>query len=173
MSGAGTSGRRAAPGVRETSAAYRLATDMPRISLLDVNVLIALCDGRHEHHEHAARWFVAHAAAGWASCPLTQNGALRIMSAPSYPGARPVVQVLEQLRALCAGAHHRFWPDALSVLQPGLLNPAHLLGHRQLTDAYLLALAVDHQGRLVTLDGAVALRSVHGATPDHLVRLLP
>jgi predicted nucleic acid-binding protein len=95
------------------------------------------------------------------------------MSAPSYPGARPVVQVLEQLRALCAGAHHRFWPDALSVLQPGLLNPAHLLGHRQLTDAYLLALAVDHQGRLVTLDGAVALRSVHGATPDHLVRLLP
>ena len=84
MSGsAGTSGRRAAPGVRETSAAYRLATDMPRISLLDVNVLIALCDGRHGHHEHEARWFLAHAPSGWASCPLTQNGALRVMSAPS------------------------------------------------------------------------------------------
>jgi len=68
--------------VRETSAAYRLATDMPRISLLDVNVLIAPCDGWHGHHEHAARCFVAHAAAGWASCPLTQNGALRIRSTP-------------------------------------------------------------------------------------------
>ncbi len=64
-------------------------------------------------------------------------------------------------------------PLRLTGVQPGLLNPAHLLGHRQLTDAYLLALAVHRQGRLVTLDGAVALRSVHGATPDHWVSLLP
>lgn len=167
--------RRAAPQVREASPDYVLATARsgPRIGLLDVNVLIALCDGRHEHHDMAAHWFLAHAREGWASCPLTQNGALRIMSAPAYPGARPVAQVLAQLQALCASAHHHFWPDGLSLLQAGILDPRHLLGHRQLTDAYLLALAVQQQGCLVTLDGAVALRCVHGAEPRHLVRLLP
>ncbi|MFM7342896.1 MAG: hypothetical protein ACKO3Q_09515, partial [Betaproteobacteria bacterium] len=87
------------PVARETSAAYRLALAQAerRIGLLDVNVLIALCDGRHEHHDLAAHWFIEHAAQGWASGPLTQNGALRIMSAPAYPGARPVAQVLAQL----------------------------------------------------------------------------
>jgi toxin-antitoxin system PIN domain toxin len=144
----------------------------PRISLLDVNVLIALCDGRHEHHTTAAQWFVAHAAQGWASCPLTQNGAIRIMSAPAYPGARPVSQVLAQVQAMCASAHHRFWPDKVSLVQPGTLNPAHLLGHRQLTDAYLLALAVQNQGRFVTLDGAVPVKAVAGARADDVVRLV-
>ncbi len=163
------------PEAREFTPPYRAAAapTVPRIGLLDVNVLVALCDGRHEHHELAAHWFVARAALGWASCPLTQHAALRIMSAPTYPGARPVGQVLTQLQLLCASAHHRFWPDALSLLQPDVLNPRHVLGHRQLTDAYLLALAVHHQGCLVTLDGAVALQSVHGAQPAHLQRLLP
>jgi hypothetical protein len=77
------------------------------------------------------------------------------MSAPAYPGARPVSQVMAQVQAMCASAHHRFWPDAVGLVQPGTLNPAHLLGHRQLTDAYLLALSVQNQGRFVTLDGAV------------------
>ncbi len=168
------SGRRAAPRVREASPAYQWGdrSESPRIALLDVNVLIALCDGRHEHHDLAARWFVAQAPQGWASCPITQNGALRIMSAPGYPGARPVVQVMAQLQTLCASAHHHFWPDALSLLQPGILDGAHLLGHRQLTDAYLLALAVHHRGRLVTLDGGVTLTMVPGAQASHLVRLL-
>jgi hypothetical protein len=168
-------GSAVSPRVREASPAY-LATGLAQtapVHLLDVNVLIALCDGRHEHHELAARWFVDHAAQGWASCPLTQNGAIRIMSAPAYPGARPVAQVLAQLQAMCAHAHHRFWPDAVSLVQAGTLNPAHLLGHRQLTDAYLLALAVHHRGRLVTLDGGVALQMVQGATSAHLLRLLP
>ncbi len=161
--------------VREVSPAYRVDAELAAapVQLLDVNVLIALCDARHEHHELAARWFVAHAARGWASCPLTQSGAIRIMSAPAYPGARPVVQVLAQLQAMCAHAYHRFWPDVVSLVQVGTINPAHLLGHRQLTDAYLLALAVHHRGCLVTLDGGVAIQMVHGATPAHLVRLLP
>jgi len=162
------------PVARETSAAYRraLAQAERRIGLLDVSVLIALCDGRHEHHDLAAHWFIEHAAQGWASCPLTQNGALRIMSAPAYPGARPVAQVLAQLQTLCASPYHHFWPDALSLVQAGILNPRYVLGHRQLTDAYLLALAVHQQGCLVTLDGAVALQSVRGAEPGHLLRLL-
>jgi len=166
---------RAAQRVEETSPAYLASpvSSRTRIGLLDVNVLIALCDGRHEHHEHAARWFVAHAAAGWASCPLTQNGTIRIMSAPAYPGARPVTQVLAQIQQLCASAHHHFWPDSVSLVQAGTLNPTHLLGHRQLTDVYLLALAVHHQGLFVTLDGAIPLKAVPGAQPAHVVRLLP
>jgi len=161
--------------VGEASPVY-LATQVDhtaRVHLLDVYVLIALCDARHEHHELAARWFVAHAAQGWASCPLTQNGAIRIMSAPAYPGARPVAQVLAQLQAMCAHAHHRFWPDSVSLVQAGTLNPMHLLGYRQLTDAYLLALAVHHRGCLVTLDGGVAIQMVQSAMPANLLRLLP
>lgn len=161
----------ATPTARDTEGTYRVPPPAD-VSLLDVNVLIALCDGRHEHHRLAAEWFVTHAAAGWASCPITQNGAIRILSAPAYPGARPVSQVLTQVQALCAGGHHRFWPDAVSLVDPGVLNPRHVLGHRQLTDAYLLALAVHQGGRFVTLDGAVALQAVHGAQPAHLQRLL-
>ncbi len=161
----------APPTARDTEGTYRVPPPAS-VSLLDVNMLIALCDGRHEHHRLTAEWFVAHAAAGWASCPITQNGAIRILSAPAYPGARPVSQVLTQVQALCAGEHHRFWPDAVSLVDPGVLNPRHVLGHRQLTDAYLLALAVRQDGRFVTLDGAVALQAVHGAQPAHLLRLL-
>ncbi len=159
---------------RDVSGTYlaHKAGSAPSIHLLDVNVLIALCDGRHEHHLMAAQWFVANAAAGWASCPLTQNGAIRIVSAPAYPGTRPVAQVLAQMKAMCASTHHHFWPDAVSLVQDGPLNPDHLLGHRQLTEAYLLALAVHHRGRLVTLDGAVPIKAVGGAQAQDVVRLI-
>lgn len=163
-----------APTAQDISGNYLAHPDNtpPRIRLLDVNVLIALCDGRHEHHLTAAQWFVDNAAAGWASCPLTQNGAIRIMSSPAYPGARPVSQVLAQVQALCASPHHRFWPDAVSLVEAGTLKPAHLLGHRQLTDAYLLALAVRNQGQFVTLDGAVPVPAVAGAHAADVVRLI-
>lgn len=162
------------PTARDASGSYLVSQDAsaPRVSLLDVNVLIALCDGRHEHHLNAAQWFVSNAAACWASCPLTQNGAIRIMSAPAYPGARPVSQVLMQMQTLCASAHHRFWPDAISLVHEGTLNPTQLLGHRQLTDAYLLALAVHHKGQFVTLDGAIPLKAVRGANAADVVRLI-
>jgi hypothetical protein len=155
----------------EASGRYLVGKHTPRISLLDVNVLIALCDGRHEHHLIAAQWFVDNATAGWASCPLTQNGAIRIMSTPAYPGARPVSQVLAHVKTLCASAHHHFWPDAVSLTDEAILNPAHLLSHRQLTDAYLLALAVHNGGQFVTLDGAIALQAVRGAKVGDVVRL--
>ena len=163
----------APPVANDVSGRYLTAqTTSKRISLLDVNVLIALCDGRHEHHLSAAQWFVDNATHGWASCPLTQNGAIRIMSMPAYPGARPVSQVLAQVKALCATEHHHFWPDAVSLMDEGLLNPAHLLGHRQLTDAYLLALAVRCRGQLVTLDGGIPLKAVFGAESQDVVRLV-
>jgi toxin-antitoxin system PIN domain toxin len=160
------------PTVSDTSGRDLAGTHATAISLLDVNVLIALCDGRHEHHLITAQWFVDNAAAGWASCPLTQNGATRIMSTPAYPGARPVSQVLAQIKTLCASAEHHFWPDAVSLTDDAIFNPAHLLGHRQLTDAYLLALAVHNGGQLVTLDGAIALQAVHGAKVGDVVRLI-
>lgn len=165
---------RSPPAAQDTPGRWQVAGATPpaRISLLDVNVLIALCDGRHEHHGVAAQWFVEHAATGWASCPLTQNGAIRILSTPAYPGARPVSQVLAQVAALCSQAHHRFWPDAVSLVQPGILNPQHVLGPRQLTDAYLLALALHHHGRFVTLDGGIPLQAVQGTTAEHLLRLV-
>ena len=162
-----------APAANEVSGRYLTSPSAAkRISLLDVNVLIALCDGRHEHHLSAAQWFVDHATQGWASCPLTQNGAIRIMSMPAYPGGRPVSQVLAQVKSLCTSVHHHFWPDAVSLMDEGLLNPAHLLGHRQLTDAYLLALAVHNKGQLVTLDGAIPRQAVRGAKAGDMVRLV-
>lgn len=166
--------RRQTPTARDISGSYlaRQEAAAQRVSLLDVNVLIALCDGRHEHHLAAAQWFVENATHGWASCPLTQNGAIRIMSTPAYPGARPVSQVLAQVHALCASPYHRFWPDSVSLVDPGILNPTHLLGHRQLTDAYLLALAVQNQGQFVTLDTAVPMRAVAGAQARDLIRLV-
>jgi hypothetical protein len=157
--------------VSDASGRYRVGQRGTRISLLDVNVLIALCDGRHEHHLSTAQWFVDNAAAGWASCPLTQNGTIRIMSTPAYPGARLVSQVLAQVKTLCASAHHHFWPDAMSLTDDAILNSAHLLDHRQLTDAYLLALAVHNGGQFVTLDGAIALQAVRGAKAGDVVRL--
>jgi toxin-antitoxin system PIN domain toxin len=172
MSPRRTSAPPPAPAVSDVSGSYLVTKPASCISLLDVNVLIALCDGRHEHHPIAAQWFVDNAAAGWASCPLTQNGAIRIMSMPAYPGARPVSQVLAQVKTLCASAHHHFWPDAVSLTDGAILNPLHLLGHRQLTDAYLLALAVHNGGQFVTLDGAIALQAVHGAKAGDVVRLV-
>jgi len=158
--------------LREASDRYVVGKPTARISLLDVNVLIALCDGRHEHHLVTAQWFVDNAAAGWASCPLTQNGAIRIMSTPAYPGARPVSQVLAQVKVLCASTHHHFWPDAVSLTDERILNPLHLLGHRQLTDAYLLALAIHNGAQFVTLDGTIALQAVRGAKAGDVVRLV-
>jgi len=142
------------------------------ITLLDVNILIALCDGHHEHHAEASAWFVAHQAQGWASCPLTQNGAVRIMSLPSYPGRRPIAQVVAQVGAMCASKHHRFWPDDLSITDSGPFLHRHLLGPNQITDVYLLALAVRHQARLLTIDSAIPVQVVNGANKTSLLHLL-
>ena len=85
-------------------------------ALLDVNMLIALLDANHSHHERALGWFVEHAQHGWASCPLTQNGCLRIMSQPRYPGAQTLRDISERLAAFTRHPIHQFWPDAVSLL---------------------------------------------------------
>jgi len=141
-------------------------------ALLDVNVLIALHDAQHVHHEAAATWFTAEADAGWASCPLTQNGALRIMAQPAYPNARPLAELLAMFARSYAAPVHAFWPDDISITDATRLRAEHMHGHRQITDLYLLALAVGQGGRLVTFDARIPLSAVRGAEPRHLVSLL-
>lgn len=140
-------------------------------ALLDVNVLVALLDGGHLHHAAATDWLASHMSGGWASCPLTQNGCIRILSLASYPNPQPPAAVAQRLAQALTGRHHEFWPDSLSLLEPQRLNWSHVLGSRQVTDAYLLALAEQRGGRLVTFDRGISVAAVHGASKRHLVTL--
>ena len=140
-------------------------------ALLDVNVLIALLDADHVLHEPAIQWFGSNAAQGWASCPITQNGCLRVMSSPAYPGRQPIQVIVDRLNSATAHAVHEFWPDSMSLLEEGVVDFARVHGPRQVTDFYLLALVVRRGGRLVTFDRAIDLAAVRGAQPHHLLGL--
>jgi hypothetical protein len=140
-------------------------------ALLDVNVLIALLDCAHVHHGRASDWLQGNLESGWASCPITQNSCIRIMSQPAYPNAKPAAVVAQRLAEAAAQQWHEFWADDVSVLEPALLDWAAVLGSRQVTDAYLVALAVRHRGRFVTFDGGVELKTVRGAKAANLVVL--
>jgi len=140
-------------------------------ALLDVNVLIALLDAGHVHHRLAMDWLAAHLEHGWASCPLTQNGCIRIFSNPAYPNAVPAAQIADRLAEAARHPAHAFWPDAMSLLEPNRLAWERILSSRQVTDAYLLALAVEQGGRLVTLDRGVPVAAVRSAQSRHLVVL--
>jgi len=140
-------------------------------ALLDVNVLIALLDAAHVHHRLASRWLGEHLDAGWASCPMTQNGCIRIMSAPAYTGERLASEVAARLAAACRHPAHAFWADDISLLDARRFEADRLLSPRHLTDLYLLGLAVSRQGRLVSFDRGIAPGTVHGARAQHLVLL--
>ena len=140
-------------------------------ALLDVNVLIALLDADHSLHARATRWFAGHARSGWASCPITQNGCIRIMSHPSYPNALSVRAVIERLMQASTSALHVFWPDDVSLLDAKVADSARIHGPRQLTDVYLLALAVRHNGQFVTFDASVSVDAIRSAGKRHLLTL--
>ena len=141
------------------------------VSLLDVNVLVALFHEGHVHHEIAHDWFEDHADDGWASCPLTENGLVRILGNPARIDQHvPIARVVELLARFCEHSRHHFWRDDLS-LRAAAFNAAYVRGHQQVTDAYLLALAVKHGGRLATFDGGVPLTAVKGARREHLAVL--
>ncbi|MEA3182068.1 MAG: uncharacterized protein QOI59_5591 [Gammaproteobacteria bacterium] len=140
-------------------------------ALLDVNVLIALLDTDHASHAVALGWFTEHAHEGWASCPITQNGCIRIMSNPSYPNALPIQSVMKRLADACKDDVHKFWSDDVSLLDPNAIDSTRIHGPRQLTDIYLLALAVHYEGRFVTFDTGIPLAAVRKATTHHLVVL--
>ena len=137
-------------------------------ALLDVNVLIALLDAAHLHHQRASQWLEQSLHHGWASCPLTQNGCLRIMAQPAYPQALPLAAVAQRLGQAAATPAHLFIADDYSLLDADSLHWPQLLGHRQVTDAYLLGLAVRHGCRFVSFDARVNLAAVPGAKAEHL-----
>jgi toxin-antitoxin system PIN domain toxin len=140
------------------------------VALFDVNVLVALFDPAHVHHDAAHAWFGEHRALGWATCALTENGLVRVLSNPAYPGRRTSLQdATSRLGQFCSSGGHAFWVEPVSLRDAARFRLNHVQGHRQLTDVYLLALAVERQGRLVTFDGSIPIKSATGATSAHLV----
>jgi toxin-antitoxin system PIN domain toxin len=139
-------------------------------ALLDVNVLIALLDAAHAFHERAHNWWAAHREFGWASCPLTENGTIRIMSHPGYSRRRPFTphQVAQALESFARASNHQFWPDDISLRNPALFITKRLHSSQQLTDLYLLGLAASKAGRLVTFDQRIPLSAVIMAKPANL-----
>lgn len=145
--------------VRDTGAAWPAGGTT---WLLDVNVLLALLDPVHPHHGAAHDWF-AQAGASWASCAITQNGALRIMANPRYGNAvASVAAATDLLSGLCGLSGHIYWPGGLSLLDSPLIDRSRLLASEQVTDTYLLALAVQHGGRLATFDKRLITAAVRG-----------
>ncbi|MBV8817472.1 MAG: PIN domain-containing protein [Acidobacteriaceae bacterium] len=140
------------------------------VSLLDVNVLIALFDSSHEHHGPAHRWLARNRSYGWATCPITTNGCVRILSNPAYRArdASPA-EVALRLKEFTSAPDHHFWPDSISILDANLFRVSSIGGHRSVTDAYLLGLAVRNHGRLVTFDRGIPIKAVPEAKARNLV----
>ena len=136
-------------------------------ALLDVNVLIALLDENHLDHTTTSDWFVNHIEQGWASCPLTQNGCVRILSQPGYPNPLGIAEAVNRLRTAVSTPYHQFVADDVSLLDDASIDGGSLSGPRQITDVYLLALAVAHGIRLVTLDRYVPLATVQVCSVGH------
>jgi hypothetical protein len=161
-------GRRSRAGVREAASA--LALSARPTYLLDINILLALLDPMHVFHDAAHRWFHALAHAQWATCPLTENGVVRIASQPNYgnsPGGAAVVA--KALSRLCSRPGHQFWQEDVSLLDETLFVREKLVG-KHVTDSYSLALAVRHGGKLATFDRRLVTDAVRGgAVALHLV----
>ena len=140
-----------------------------RVSLLDVNVLVALFFPDHVHHDLAHDWFADHRSQGWATCPITENGLVRIAcQQPSDEALVRPVDVLGNLERFCKDKHHRPWTDVVSLTDASLFAPQFIRGHRQLTDVYLLGLAKKMGGRLATFDRTIPVKAVRGGTTDLL-----
>lgn len=140
-------------------------------ALLDINVLLALLDADHVDHRRAREWLESEIAQGWASCAITQNGFVRILSQPRYPSPVSPAVAIERLARATASPHHQFWSCSISLLDEETIDRSRLHSPRQVTDAYLLALAVSHDSRLATFDRSVPLSAVAGAAERHLAML--
>ena len=139
-------------------------------ALLDINFIIALFDPDHSFHERAHGWWAIHGKDGWASCPLTENGAVRIMSNPGYSRKMQFAprDLIGQFHQFAAQSDYEFWGDSISLMDEAIFARDRIHSSRQLTDIYLLALAVAHQGRLVTFDARIPLSAVIQAQKKNL-----
>lgn len=140
----------------------------PRL-LLDVNVWIALFDDQHVHNPRALS-LIEQPGLKIATCPLIENAVFRITNMPSYNRLSPAGfdVVRQKMDLVCQDTNHEFWADDISLRADRVLNWERVSGHNQITDAYLLALALKHRGCLATFDQRIALSAVLGARPEHL-----
>jgi toxin-antitoxin system PIN domain toxin len=137
--------------------------------LLDANVLIALAWPEHEAHTRVGRWFSNHSRAGWATCPITQSALVRILSNPAFsPAALSVSNALSVLEANVKLPEHHFWPDDIPLLEAVSKVGKRVMGHQQVTDLYLMGLAVRHRGKLATMD-----RGGAAFGPQEVIELIP
>ncbi len=139
-------------------------------ALLDINVMIALLDSNHAFYSRAHSWWKAEKKVSWASCPITENGVLRIMSGTGYDPVRKytLMQLTTQLRVFVEKTDHEFWEDNVSMLDDSVFASDNIYGSRQLTDSYLLGLATFNNGCFVTFDRGVVLASAKDATADNI-----
>ncbi|MES0132619.1 TA system VapC family ribonuclease toxin [Mesorhizobium sp. M0029] len=140
--------------------------------LLDVNVLVALIDPAHVAHEDAHRWFQSTGHLSWATCPITENGVIRIVSNPKYPNSpgspAVVAQIVGKLHDLSG---HQFWPDEISLVGSNDIDAARILTPAQVTDSYLLGLAKARDGQLATFDRKLSTAAVKGGRS--ILHLIP
>lgn len=139
--------------------------------LLDVNVLVALIDPAHVQHDRAHDWFAAKGRKAWATCPLTENGVLRVVGHARYPNSPGTpAAVADVLSVLLALGGHEFWPDDISLFDSQRIDATRLLESGQVTDTYLLALARGHGGQLATFDRRlVADAVIDGSKALHVI----
>jgi uncharacterized protein len=138
-------------------------------ALLDLNALIALVDSDHTGHKAITRWFRQNHRGGWATCPLTENGIVRILSQPTYSsGRRTPTEVIDVMRALktAFAQSHQFWSDDLSLIDSPLFDSTLIAGSKQVTDVYLLGLAFQHKAKLVSFDRTLQWQAIRGASKD-------
>ncbi len=140
-------------------------------ALLDVNALIALVDSYHVDHQTMQSWFLEHHATGWATCPLTENGMVRVLSQAAYPSGQrtpaEVIQVLDALKTAFQKSYS-FWQDDVSLSDASLFKGELIAGARQVTEVYLLGLAVKNGGAMISFDLSLAWQAVRGAS-DRLI----
>ena len=146
---------------------------MSRVALLDVNVLVALFDPDHIHHDLAHDWFADQSSVGWATCPLTENGLIRVLSSPRFRTGLTISDIAARLRKLKSSGRHRFWGDDVSLTDERLFRSRSIRGHGQITDVYLAGLAQAKGGHLATLDRSIPLGAIVDASPDLLQIIEP
>ncbi len=143
--------------------------------LIDVNVIIALIDPRHVAHDDAHAWFASAGAAAWATCPITENGVIRIVGNPRYPhmpgSPAAVAEIVAEIVAKLAKLPgHVFWPDDMSIVDSAEVDFEKIMTSAQVTDAYLLALAKAHDGQLASFDRKLSTAAVkNGKAALHLI----
>lgn len=135
---------------------------------MDASALLALLDPDHPRHDDMAQWFDGHSKRGWATCAITENGYLRIITAPRYANPVSIDVAADSLLQTRTAPDHEFWPCDLSLFDRPTYDTDRILGPSQIPDIYLLGLAVAHGGTFVTLDRRISPNSVVGATDRHL-----